>query len=139
MRVLLIALLIPLQLYGDAFKPEYQVSLGFWTYHFNRKQGDCENHKLIGIGRDEYGIGTYINSHCQRSYFLTVTRDFWRKGRHTVGWRSSLTTGYPPSMRLIGPFTPIPMLRYTYQVNSIGVAIHSVPGILVGAGYYIKF
>ena len=147
MLKLLSALLLTFSLStGTMAQSLYSIDLGLQTYHFDRDWGldaegneECKNesHGLVVIRDDEgMGIGTYMNSHCLRSYLLTQRYRFDDK----LSVDLAVVSGYPEKMELLkGGIVVIPTITYTEYFGKVGISFITVPFVLVGVGFTIKF
>jgi len=77
------------------------LAIGLQTYHFDRdvKPDECRNetHSLVGYEANNILAGTYINTHCRRSYFLGYSKQLY-KG---IGFDIDLVSGYPEYLQSV--------------------------------------
>ena len=110
------------------------LALGLKTHHFKATPPDqClnETHDLVALSRRGYVVGTYINSHCVRSYLAGLSYD-WGGG---FGGDIAIVSNYPKKMHILGPLIVIPQLTYTEYWRGFGVKLSWIPSVLVGVGF----
>jgi hypothetical protein len=121
-----------------------ELSLGLWTYHFDRdvKDDECTNevHNLVGYRLDNgLTFGGYDNSHCRESYFVGFSQDLYKRNNFAVGWSAGAVTGYPSSMHVVDGLIIIPNAHMTYTIGGVGIKIIYIPNLLKGAGLIYEF
>jgi hypothetical protein len=116
-----------------------EVSLGLWSHHFDRssKPNECvnEDHNLLSYSSHNVVVGGYKNSHCKQSFFVGYQQNLYGEFGYTV----SLVSGYPKSMYVVDKYVVVPMMHYTFLSDNVGVKVYFIPGVLVAAGYVIRF
>jgi hypothetical protein len=111
--------------------------LGLKTYHFERNGRSClnETHDLFAYSKNNIHAGTYVNTHCRRSWLVGFNGQFG-KG---FGYDVSAVTGYPSAMQLVDGLIIIPMLTYSKYWGAFGVKVIHVPTVLMGIGAAVRF
>ncbi len=114
------------------------LALGLKTHHFSSPSyyDKCrkESHDLVALDRGGYLAGTYINSHCRRS-FLAGGSYAWSNG---VGVDVVAVDNYPSKLHLVGGLVIIPQVTYSQFWRGYGVKLSFVPGVLVGMGFVYR-
>lgn len=119
--------------------------LGLETHHFQRDIKGCvnESHDLIAYEHNSIHVGTYVNTHCRRSYLL----GYGYTHKTGFGVDGSLVTGYPSKMHLIEGIIGIPAATYkytipvksAYTIKAMGLKFIYIPTVLIGVSTLLTF
>ncbi len=109
------------------------VGLGMWSYHFWNRKGKNEVHDLFGIQLSGVTFATFRNSYSDRAYFLTASRDVYRKQLFIkdleleLGYKVGLVYGYGDRYPNVAGLSPIFLLTPGISYKFIGATIYYVP------------
>jgi hypothetical protein len=89
--------------------------LGMWTRHFQQRKNHIKSNKLLAVCYKGYYLGTFINSHGDRTCSIGVQRSLYNDTFSVfeveAGYRVGLMYGYKRYLRLFGTsFFPLVQL-----------------------------
>lgn len=114
------------------------ITLGLWSYHFNRDLWHNETHNLIGLQYESAYIAHYDNSYGKDSVILSWVSDQSCYGRFCMDWMAGVVTGY--EYRTDMKATPFVMPRFKlYLAEKVNVYSMLIPGEVVAAGFEVRF
>ena len=114
-----------------------------WSEHFLDGNDDKRTrHDLVGISYHGYFLGTFLNSHDDRSWGLGMQRAMYKNRDYSLdfelGYRAGLMYGYDDSYE-IGDTKLFPLLQVLADVGYGPVGVQfSWAGEVVTAGFVIK-
>ena len=80
------------------------VYFGMWTRHFQQRTNHTKSNRLLALCYKSYYIGSFINSHSDRTYSIGVQRSLYNDTFYVfeieVGYRAGMMYGYKKYLRL---------------------------------------
>lgn len=114
------------------------ITIGLWSYHFDRAWPANETHNLVGIQYEKAYIAHYENSYNRDSVIVAriSDADCWKAV--CVDWMAGIVTGYESRTRMKATPFILPRLKLEI-VQSVNVYALVIPGEVAAAGFEVRF
>ncbi len=117
--------------------------LGMWTYHFEAGEGQDWNNQLLALAYKGYYGGTFINTHCDRTWSLGVQRTWHQKQYGALdielGYRMGMMYGYKKYLTLFDTrFFPLFQVVADIEYKNFGIEF-SWAGVVATVGFLFRF
>jgi hypothetical protein len=116
---------------------------GMWTRHYQQHENHTKSNKLLAVCYKGYYLGSFINSHGDRTYSLGVQRSLYNDTfsifEVEAGYRAGMLYGYKRYLRLFGTsFFPLVQLVADISLGNFVTQV-SWSWIVFTIGFGYKF
>lgn len=114
------------------------ITIGLWSYHFDRSREANETHNLVGLQYEKAYVAHYENSYNRDSVIVARISepDCWKL--FCIDWMAGGVTGYEQRTEM--KLTPFILPRFKLEtVEDVNIYSLVIPGEVVAAGFEVRF